>query len=65
MDGDTSHIPLRGGGKEGTDDKVPCFPEERLGWKGYIEWEKYPEKQKEAQEILAKYDFAKVCDPLI
>ena len=44
---------------------MPCFPEERLGWKGYIEWEKYPEKQKEAQEILAKYDFAKVCDPLI
>jgi sulfite oxidase len=36
---------------------VPEFPEERPGWKGYVEWEKYPEKKKAAEEILAKYDF--------
>ena len=35
----------------------PDFPEEREGWKGYIEWERYPEKKKKAAEILAKYDF--------
>ncbi|KAI4909149.1 hypothetical protein J4E85_011621 [Alternaria conjuncta] len=35
----------------------PNFPEEREGWKGYIEWERYPEKKKQAAEILAKYDF--------
>jgi hypothetical protein len=37
--------------------EVPHFPEERPGWGGYIEWEKYPEKKKEAAEILARYDF--------
>jgi hypothetical protein len=35
----------------------PYFEEEREGWKGYIEWEKYPEKKKQAAEIMAKYDF--------
>ena len=35
----------------------PNFPEEREGWKGYVEWEKYPEKKKAAEEVLAKYDF--------
>ncbi|KAH9876454.1 hypothetical protein J1614_003585 [Plenodomus biglobosus] len=35
----------------------PDFPEEREGWKGYIEWERYPEKKKQAAEILAQYDF--------
>lgn len=35
----------------------PDFPEERDGWKGYIEWERYPEKKKRAAEILAQYDF--------
>ncbi|KAF2084796.1 sulfite oxidase [Saccharata proteae CBS 121410] len=35
----------------------PYFAEERPGWKGYIEWEKYPEKKKQAEEILQKYDF--------
>jgi sulfite oxidase len=37
--------------------ELPYFEEEREGWKGYIEWEKYPEKKKQAQQILAKYDF--------
>ncbi|KAF2123526.1 molybdopterin binding oxidoreductase [Dothidotthia symphoricarpi CBS 119687] len=36
---------------------APVFPEEREGWRGYIEWEKYPEKKKQAADILAKYDF--------
>ncbi|EOA88277.1 hypothetical protein ACJQWK_01521 [Exserohilum turcicum] len=35
----------------------PEFLEERDGWKGYIEWERYPEKKKKAAEILAQYDF--------
>lgn len=35
----------------------PYFKEEREGWKGYIEWERYPEKKRKAQEILARYDF--------
>lgn len=28
------------------------FPEERTGWGGYIEWEKYPERKRKAAEIL-------------
>ena len=35
----------------------PDLLEERDGWKGYIEWERYPEKKKKAAEILAQYDF--------
>jgi sulfite oxidase len=37
--------------------EVPDFPEELPGWKGYVEWEKYPEKKKKAAEVLAQYDF--------
>ncbi|THW92309.1 molybdopterin binding oxidoreductase [Aureobasidium pullulans] len=37
--------------------EAPYFAEEKEGWKGYIEWEKYPEKRKQAEEILAKYAF--------
>ncbi|ORY62415.1 oxidoreductase molybdopterin binding domain-containing protein [Pseudomassariella vexata] len=40
-----------------TQGDVPFFAEEREGWKGYVEWEKYPEKRKRAEEILANYDF--------
>ena len=36
------------------------FPEEEIGWHGYIEWEKYPDKAKRAAEILAKHQFAGV-----
>lgn len=35
----------------------PTFPEERAGWKGYVEWEKYPEKRAECERILAQYKF--------
>ncbi|KAF2758914.1 molybdopterin binding oxidoreductase [Pseudovirgaria hyperparasitica] len=33
------------------------FAEEREGWKGYIEWERYPEKKRKAAEILSRYNF--------
>lgn len=39
------------------------FAEEKKGWHGYIEWEKYPEKQKKAADILAQYKFAGVSSP--
>jgi hypothetical protein len=38
----------------------PYFAEERDGWKGYVEWEHYPEKKKEAAAVLAKYQFPPV-----
>ena len=44
--------------------EAPLFEEEREGWKGYIEWERYPEKKKKAAEILAKYDFPVVSSIL-
>ncbi|KAH8204401.1 hypothetical protein TruAng_001452 [Truncatella angustata] len=44
-------IPFRQKGEE------PYFEEERKGWKGYVEWEKYPEKKKKAAQILSSYDF--------
>ena len=46
---------------------IPNFPEERPGWSGYVEWEKYPEKKEEAAKILAKYDFplVRVCITLL
>lgn len=36
-----------------------CFEvkEERAGWKGYVEWEDYPEKKEEARKRLARYSF--------
>ncbi|KAG9818564.1 molybdopterin binding oxidoreductase, partial [Aureobasidium melanogenum] len=37
--------------------EAPYYAEEREGWKGYIEWEKYPEKKKHAEKILANYKF--------
>ncbi|KAK1834992.1 Oxidoreductase, molybdopterin-binding domain-containing protein [Podospora conica] len=36
---------------------LPHFAEEKEGWDGYIEWEKYPEKKKQAEELLKQYDF--------
>lgn len=43
-----------------TKGEVPTFPDERDGWKGYVEWEDYPEKRKQAEAILEKYDFPDV-----
>lgn len=42
--------------------ELPVFAEERKGWKGYVEWERYPEKKKQAAEILARYDFPVVSE---
>jgi len=39
---------------------IPAFAEEKDGWRGYIEWEKYPDKKKQAHDILSKYDFPDV-----
>lgn len=41
-------------------DQLPTFDEEREGWKGYYEWEDYPEKREQVEKILAKYDFPDV-----
>ena len=43
-----------------TSEQANIFPEERKGWRGYVEWEKYPEKKKEAAKILASYNFQQV-----
>lgn len=40
--------------------EIPHFAEEKEGWRGYIEWEKYPEKKKQVHEIMKKYDFPDV-----
>lgn len=40
--------------------ETPTFPDEREGWKGYVEWEDYPEKRKQAEAILEQYDFPDV-----
>ena len=52
-------LELRQAGQE--KQSKPFFPEEREGWNGYVEWEKYPEKKKQAEEILAQYKFPEVC----
>ena len=36
------------------------FQEEREGWHGYVEWERYPEKKATAANILSQYAFADV-----
>lgn len=37
--------------------EAPFFAEEKKGWKGYVEWEKYPDKKAEAAKILSGYKF--------
>ena len=44
-------IPFRAKGE------LPQFAEEKEGWRGYIEWEKYPEKKERVREIMQNYDF--------
>lgn len=48
-------IPFRAKGE------IPVFAEEKEGWEGYIEWEKYPEKKKQVEALLKQYDFPDVC----
>jgi sulfite oxidase len=31
--------------------------EEREGWHGYVEWEKYPERKKKIRDWMKKFDF--------
>ena len=38
-------------------DSPPYFAEEKKGHKGYIEWEKYPDKKAQAARALAQYKF--------
>ena len=41
------------------DDEDPekMFAEEKKGWRGYIEWEDFPDKKAKAAEILARHKF--------
>jgi len=39
------------------------FAEERPGWAGYIEWERYPDKKAMAAKILATHHFPPVNSP--
>lgn len=51
-------IPFRAKGE------IPVFAEEKEGWEGYIEWEKYPEKKAQVEALLKQYDFPDVrLDP--
>ncbi|KAH7923344.1 molybdopterin binding oxidoreductase [Leucogyrophana mollusca] len=36
------------------------FAEEKAGWTGYVEWEKYPEKKAIAKEILKTHQFTEI-----
>ena len=38
----------------------PVFALENPKFRDYIEWEKYPKKKQEAEEILARFAFAQV-----
>ncbi|KAJ6012002.1 hypothetical protein N7499_013028 [Penicillium canescens] len=38
-------------------DRAKLFTRERNGWKGYIEWENYPEKKAKAHKILTSQTF--------
>lgn len=51
-----NHKPFQIQGEE------PHFEEELEGWGGYIEWEKYPEKKKQAKKVLSQYDFPVVSE---
>ncbi|KAJ5632846.1 hypothetical protein N7490_009185 [Penicillium lividum] len=37
--------------------RTKLFARERVGWKGYIEWENYPEKKAKAHKILTSQTF--------
>jgi len=38
-------------------DPNDLFQEEREGWEGYVEWEKYPDKKAKAHKILESQTF--------
>ncbi|KAK0385538.1 hypothetical protein NLU13_6718 [Sarocladium strictum] len=39
------------------DDPSFVVKEERKGWKGYVEWERYPEKKRKAEKRFLRYEF--------
>jgi sulfite oxidase len=39
------------------------FPEERPGWRGYIEWEDKPERKQIAEELLKTKKFTPIPGP--
>ncbi|KAJ5888953.1 Eukaryotic molybdopterin oxidoreductase [Penicillium taxi] len=43
-------------------DRAKLFARERKGWKGYVEWENYPEKKKKAHKILTSQSFPECPD---
>lgn len=52
---ETNDLQLRPDGNlDGNDLKVE---EERKGWKGYVEWERYPEKKAKAHQRFIQYKF--------
>lgn len=46
--------------KERPDPEALGLKEEIPGWHGYVEWEKYPERKKDVQKYMKKFDFPKV-----
>lgn len=43
--------------KNGAAEEAIHFAEELPGWRGYVEWEKYPDKKARAAQHLARYAF--------
>ncbi|KAJ5380728.1 uncharacterized protein N7496_003156 [Penicillium cataractarum] len=43
-------------------DRAKLFSRERVGWKGYVEWENFPEKKSRAKKILASQTFPECPD---
>lgn len=41
--------------------EVLGLEEERPGWHGYVEWEKYPERKQKAKEFMQEFEFPGVC----
>ena len=56
-DGSRSKTPFILNSEPQSKDGDKTFTEETPGWKGYVEWEKYPEKKRIAAEILDRYRF--------
>lgn len=38
-------------------DRNALFKREKEGWKGYVEWEKFPDKKEKAHKILTSQNF--------
>lgn len=54
-DANETELKLREGAEE--DDTSFVVEEEREGWHGYVEWEKYPEKKEKAHKRFIRYKF--------